>query len=182
MERQTLDCKDHAIRSFQLKPNWYCENDDVCKQQVSSADLNGTDIKHEGKGTAIRYNYFCNDKKETSVTSKNTSWVTNPGLSKTYAYGQNDKFNVNCEKKPITYYKLIADPNNSWRLKYDYKCGNTTSDKCRSITTEESDASNNPGFLDRQLVKCEDNEYLSQFKLKSTGVEGKNKYEYTCCK
>ena len=30
--------------------------------------------------------------------------------------------------------------------------------------------------------KCEDNEYLSQFKLKSTGVEGKNKYEYTCCK
>ena len=182
MERQTLDCKDHAMRSFQLKPNWYCENDDVCKQQVSSTDLNATDIKHEGKGTAIRYNYFCNDKKETSVTSKNTEWVTNPGLSKTYAYGQNDKFNVNCEKKPITYYKLIADPNNSWRLKYDYKCGNTTSNKCRSITTEESDASNNPGFLDRQLVKCEDNEYLSQFKLKSTGVEGKNKYEYTCCK
>ena len=45
MERQTLDCKDHAMRSFQLKPNWYCENDDVCKQQVSSADLNATDIK-----------------------------------------------------------------------------------------------------------------------------------------
>jgi hypothetical protein len=182
MERQTLDCKDHAIRSFQLKPNWYCENDDVCKQQVSSDDLNGTDIKHEGKGTAIRYNYFCNDKKETSVTSKNTGWVTNPGLSKTYAYGQNDTFNVNCDKKPITYYKLVTDPNNGWRLKYDYKCGNTTSNKCRSITTEESDASTNPGFLDRQLVKCKDNEYLSQFKLKSTGVEGKNKYEYTCCK
>jgi hypothetical protein len=182
MERQTLDCKDHAMRGFQLKPNWYCENDDVCKQQVSSADLNGTDIKHEGKGTAIRYNYFCNDKKETSVTSKETSWVTNPGLSKTYAYGQNDTFNVNCDKKPITYYKLVTDQNNNWRLKYDYKCGNTTSNKCRSITTEESDASNNPGFLDRQIVKCEDNEYLSQFKLKSTGVEGKNKYEYTCCK
>ena len=182
MERQTLDCKDHAIRSFQLRPNWYCENDDVCTQQVSSTDLNGTDIKHEDKGTAIRYNYFCNDKKETSVTQKNTGWVTNPGLTKTFAYGQNDTFNVNCDKKPITYYKLVTDPNNGWRLKYDYKCGNTTSNKCRSITTEESDASNNPGFLDRQNVKCEDNEYLSQFKLKSTGVEGKNKYEYTCCK
>ena len=182
MERQTLDCKDHAMRGFQLRPNWYCENDDVCKQQVSAGDLNGTDIKHEGKGTAIRYNYFCNDKKETSVTQKNTSWVTNPGLTKTYAYGQNDTFNVNCDKKPITYYKLVTDPNNNWRLKYDYKCGNTTSNNCRSITTEESDASTNPGFLDRQNVKCKDNEYLSQFKLKSTGVNGKNKYEYTCCK
>jgi hypothetical protein len=170
MERQILDCKDHAMRGFQLKHSQYCENDDVCKQQVP------------GESTAIRYNYFCNDKKETSVTSKNTEWVTNPGLSKTYAYGQNDKFNVNCDKKPITYYKLVTDMDNGWRLKYDYKCGNTTSNKCRSITTEESAASNNPGFLDAQLVKCEDNEYLSQFKLKSTGVEGTNKYEYTCCK
>jgi len=181
MERQILDCKDHAMRGFRLKPNWNCSYDDVCTQQVSASDLNNA-IKHEDKGTAIRYNYFCNDKKETSVTSKNTDWVTNPGLSKTYAYGQDDKFDVDCDKKPITYYKLVTDMKNNWRLKYDYKCGNTTSNYCRSITTEESDSSNNPGYLDRQTVKCKDTEYLSQFKLKSTGVNGKNKYEYTCCR
>jgi len=182
MERQALDCKDHAMRGFRLKPNWYCSYDNVCTQQVSANDLNTTDIKHDGKGTAIRYNYFCNDKKETSVTPQSTEWVTNPGLTKTYAYGQNDKFNVDCGKNPITYYKLITDKNNSWRLKYDYKCGNTTSNYCRSITTNESDAAGNPGYLDRQTVKCKDTEYLSQFKLKSTGVNGKNKYEYTCCR
>lgn len=183
MERQSLDCKDRAMRGFQSQTKWNCEDDDLCKQQVSSADLNATDIKPGGKGSGIRYKYSCSDKKKEKVIfSKETSWVTNPDTSQTYTYGQNDKLNVNCDKKPITYYKLVTDPNNNWRLKYDYKCGNTTSNNCRSITTQESEASNNPGFLDRQTVKCEDDEYLSQFKLISTGVGGTNKYQYTCCK
>jgi len=183
MDRQKLDCEGRAMRGFQLQTKWNCEDDDVCKKQVSSADLNATDIKPGGKGAGIRYKYSCSDKKKEKVIfSKETSWVTNPGLSKTFAYGQNDKLNVNCDKKPITYYRLLTDSNNNWRLKYDYKCGNTTSNNCRSITTQESEASNNPAFLDRQTVKCEDDEYLSQFKLISTGVGGTNKYQYTCCK
>ena len=175
MDRQTLDCEDRAMRGFQLQTKWNCENDDVCKKQV---DVNW--VKPGSSG--IRYKYSCSDKKEKVIFSKETSWVNNPGLSKTFAYGQNDKLNVDCDKKPITYYKLVTDSNNNWRLKYDYKCGNTTSNNCRSITTQESEASDNPAYLDRQTVKCEDDEYLSQFKLISTGVGGTNKYQYTCCK
>src|SRR5210317_1835207 len=70
MERQSLDCKDRAMRGFQSQTKWNCEDDDLCKQQVSSADLNATNIKPNGNGAAIRYKYFCSGKKETNVTSK----------------------------------------------------------------------------------------------------------------
>lgn len=180
MERQHVDCKDHAMRGFHLIPNWNCDDDTTCKSEVGQNDRNAS-IKHQGKSTAIRYHYKCDAKKQPTVTQKETETVSNPDISKTYAFGQSDKLNVNCGNKPITYYELHTDQNDDWSLKYKYNCGSTTSDKCRNIITPQSDASDNWGFLDRQNVECKENEYLSQFKLKSTGKNGKNNYEYKCC-
>ena len=180
MERQHVDCKDHAMRGFRLIPNWNCDDDTTCKSQVGQNDRNAS-IKHNNKSTAIRYHYKCDAKKEPTVTQKTTEIVSNSDISKTYAFGQSDKLNVNCGNKPITYYELHTDPNKSWELKYKYNCGSTTSDKCRNQITATTDASDNWGFLDRQNVECKENEYLSQFKLISTGKNGKNKYEYKCC-
>ena len=180
MERQHVDCKDHAMRGFRLIPNWNCDDDTTCKSEVGQNDRNAS-LKHNNKSTAIRYHYKCDAKKQPTITQKETETVSNPDISKTYAFGQSDKLNVNCGNKPITYYELHTDPNKSWELKYKYNCGSTTSDKCRNITTDPTDASDNWGFLDRQNVECKENEYLSQFKLKSTGKNGKNNYEYKCC-
>ena len=180
MERQHVNCKDHAMRGFRLIPNWNCGDDTTCKSQVGKNDRDAS-LKHNNKSTAIRYHYKCDAKKQPTVTQKETETVSNPDISKTYAFGQSDKLNVNCGNKPITYYELHTDPNKSWELKYKYNCGSTTSDKCRNITTDPTDASDNWGFLDRQNVECKENEYLSQFKLISTGKNGKNKYEYKCC-
>ena len=180
MERQHVDCKDHAMRGFHLIPNWNCDDDTTCKSEVGQNDRNAS-IKHQGKSTAIRYHYKCDAKKQPTITQKETETVSNPDISKTYAFGQSDKLNVNCGNKPITYYELHTDQNDDWSLKYKYNCGSTTSDKCRNITTDPTDASDNWGFLDRQNVECKENEYLSQFKLKSTGKNGKNNYEYKCC-
>ena len=182
MERQHVDCQDHAMRGFLLRSNWDCDGDTTCKSQVSEADRTTTHaqaVKVNDKSTAIRYHYKCDVNKQSNVTDKNTDWVSNPDLDVTYAYGKSDNLTVDCDNKPITYYELQTDSGRDWDLRYFYKCGSTTSDKCRDITTNETVASDNPGYLDRQDVTCKENEYMSKFKLINS--DDNLQYKYKCC-
>ena len=117
MERQHVDCQDHAMRGFRLIPNWDCDGDTTCKSQVSEAERNTTHaqaVKVNDKSTAIRYHYKCDVNKQSNVTDKNTDWVSNPDLDVTYAYGKSDNLTVDCDNKPITYYELQTDPDRDW--------------------------------------------------------------------
>jgi hypothetical protein len=125
--------------------------------------------------TTTKYDYTCLEGMNTSVNKKSTVANDYGAASAIYL----DRHDVNCNGAPITQFKLgRATPS---QIHYDYMCGDASSDDCRDVDTGWNDESANTIYLDRHNVKCNDNEYVSRFKLNRNNA-GKFRYDYKCCK
>ena len=88
---------------------------------------------------------------------------------------------VDCEGRPITHLDYGHKVCRHRGTNYSYSCGNKKSDTCRDANTEWADLSRKSTDLTSHNVKCNDNEYLSRFKLSKSGTDEKFRYEYKCC-
>ena len=88
---------------------------------------------------------------------------------------------VDCEGSPITHIDYGHKVCRHRGTNYSYSCGNKKSDTCRDANTEWADLSRKSTDLTSHNVKCNDNEYLSRFKLTKNTTDDRYRYEYKCC-
>lgn len=88
---------------------------------------------------------------------------------------------VDCEGRPITYIVYGHKKCRGRGTNYYYNCGNKKSDTCRDANTEWADLSRKSTDLTSHNVKCNNNEYLSRFKLTKNTTDDRYRYEYKCC-
>ena len=131
-----------------------------------------------GQYDQVQYNYTCITGREGNMTTKNTGANEDGGGNNIYL----DRHTVNCEDKFVNQFKLTRPSDNT--IQYDYKCIDTPvdMDTCRTdrISPQE-DGGGNIIYLDRQNVKCNDDEGLTKFRL-TRPTNNTIAYEYTCCK
>jgi hypothetical protein len=93
-----------------------------------------------------------------------------------------DKHNVTCNNNAINQFSLIRHKDNfNDKIFYNYKCA--ASEKLetpREVTNPKTEANNQIIYLDRQNIKCNENEVISSFKL--SNALGEWQYFYTCSK
>jgi hypothetical protein len=91
-----------------------------------------------------------------------------------------DRHNVDCNGKPISNFRLTRPKSNE--LSYQYGCIDYLgSQQCRELNTGWNQESSSNAYLDRHHVKCNKDEFLSQFRLSRDG-NGNFRYNYKCCK
>ena len=155
LDRHDVKCNNNGLNRFKLT-----SSDD--------ADKN------------IRYDFGCQSGLGiTTLTEKQTTADVDGDPPHTVYL---DRHTVDCDNKPITQFKL--NRNSDKKIFYKYTCGNTTSNKCRDVTTGYNDqGGGNVRYLDRHNVKCNVGEYLSKFRLDvdDNDPTGKYRYEYKCC-
>ncbi len=88
---------------------------------------------------------------------------------------------VDCEGRPITYIDYGHKKCRGSGTNYYYNCGNKKSDTCRDESTEWADLLRKSTDLTSHNVKCNNNEYLSRFKLTKNTTDDRYRYEYKCC-
>tara|TARA_B100000427_G_scaffold198220_1_gene164697 strand:- start:473 stop:1321 length:849 start_codon:yes stop_codon:yes gene_type:complete len=88
---------------------------------------------------------------------------------------------VDCEGRPITHLDYGHKACKGSGTNYSYSCGNKKSDTCRDTNTEWADLSRKSTDLTSHNVKCNNNEYLSRFKLAKNTTDDRYRYEYKCC-
>ena len=157
LDRHKVECSNGALNQFKLR---------------RLKDSNG-------ETTKIKYHYTCNDGVVGAGEEKTTpADIVDHDVTGGTIYL--DRHNVDCGSLPIRTFKLHRPSEDE--LSYKYTCGDKSVDTstCRDVTTNE-EPMNSSIFLDRQNVKCEDGEYITQFKLNNKG-NGKWSYGYKCCK
>ena len=149
-----------------------CNNDGLNRFKLTSSD---------DADKNIRYDFGCQPGLGiTTLTEKQTTADLDGDPPHTVYL---DRHTVDCDNKPITQFKLNRNSDRD-KIFYKYTCGNTTSNKCRDVTTGYNDqGGGNVRYLDRHNVKCNVGEYLSKFRLDSDDNDqlGKYRYEYKCC-
>ena len=124
----------------------------------------------------LSYNYDCLDGIGLPSSSKSTGANDWGGGNTIYL----DRHNVDCNGKPISNFKLARPKTNE--ISYDYGCVDYLGkQQCRELDTGWNQESSNAIYLDRHHVKCNPDEFLSQFRLARDG-NGNFRYNYKCCK
>ena len=163
LDRHDVNCNNDGLRRFQLKNDY-------------TDDANHTMAYEFGCLTGLGI---------TETTEKQTTADVDSVDGDPPHTVYLDRHTVDCDNKPITQFRLHRRIDGEWEgIFYKYKCGNTTSNSCRDVTTEYNDqGAGNVRYLDRHNVKCNEGEYLSKFRLdvKDDDALGKYRYEYKCC-
>ena len=131
------------------------------------------------KDSKIEFKYTC--LKDTGTKYK--KWI------QTDCEGDNGgdarylrQHDVDCEGSPITHIEYGHKKCKGRGTNYYYNCGDKTSDTCRDANTEWADLLRKSTDLTSHNVKCNDNEYLSRFKLVKNTTDDRYRYDYKCCK
>ena len=127
-------------------------------------------------GNRLSYNYDCLSGINLPSTDTNTGANNWGGGNTIYL----DRHNVDCNGKPIAHFKLTRPKRDE--LSYRYGCIDYTGkQQCRDLNTGWNRESSSSIYLDRHHVKCNTDEFLSQFRLARDG-NGNFRYNYKCCK
>ena len=168
LDRHFLNCENNAINRLRL------------------LNIGQTNFVQTDKNM---YDYTC-----TSEGSLDTTKVYKATTPDTNGNGQIrflDRHNIICDNNSVlSDLKLV---NNGGNLQYQYNCLKSTKPlSCRKLFTEFSTAGTDKYkqttyLFDRHLIKCNDNEAISQINLvNKPGLDGNTdndqfRFEYTCC-
>ena len=131
------------------------------------------------KNGKIEFKYKClEDTGITSSKSKQTDCKGDNGGDARYLR----EHDVDCEGSPITHIEYGHKKCGRRGTNYYYNCGDKTSDTCRDANTEWADLLRKSTDLTSHNLKCNDNEYLSRFKLVKNTTDDRYRYDYKCCK
>tara|TARA_Y200000002_G_scaffold321614_1_gene281866 strand:+ start:2607 stop:3455 length:849 start_codon:yes stop_codon:yes gene_type:complete len=131
------------------------------------------------KNGKIEFKYKClEDTGITSSKSKQTDCKGDNGGDARYLR----EHDVDCEGSPLTNIVYGHKACGRRGMNYSYNCGNKTSDTCRDANTEWADLLRKSTDLTSHNLKCNDNEYLSRFKLVKNTTDDRYRYDYKCCK
>ena len=95
------------------------------------------------------------------------------------------RFHKNDELNPAPCPPACCD---KCRNQYKYQCGHTDNLICRTAETKWQDSGTSTGnvgridYLDRQDVKCDEDEVIQQFQLQGLNSWNEINYKYKCCK
>lgn len=161
LDRQNVNCGDYGLNNFRLSSN----------------------------NSNVRYDYSC------STSLINNKDVNNINIEQTINKSTNsnsqgqgnviflDRHNLDCgENSYISQFKLDS-MGKPYDYQYNYTCKKSKKPlKCRTIINDPTyDGNGNFVFLDRQNVKCNNDEVINQFKLFRPS-ENTISYSYNCCK
>lgn len=145
--------------------------------KCDNGGINRFHLKRDEAGGSAQYEVTCctGGNLDAVTTLQRTDWVDADG-KKTLNL---DKLNVSCpENNVLSTFKIGEDGK-----KYQYVYGCMPSKiplKCEERSTDlDADGGGSPYFLDRQDVRCHDNEAIQNFRLVRDG--NKIQYKYTCC-
>ena len=168
--------------------------------------LGGFGLEFDKKNSEFRYKYNCNNHNNNFLNKieKNTEFSNDGGLINfnindiTYKGGRKifsfnydiggdlrtlDKHDVKCDDNSVlSEFYLTLNPFNIHLQRYNYTCRKSKYPlKCRSVETKPYDANNGSlQSLEKHQVYCNNNEFLSGFKLAKVD-DNSIKYKYTCC-
>jgi hypothetical protein len=159
LDRHSVDCLPNAMSAFKLERN----------------------------GGNMRYIYTC------SEGDQGVTWSPAVGADTPESHGAGgrmeflDRHNVECPAgSVIAQFKLNAKDNGN-RISYSYNCITPAIENkmtCYDKSTSPSSANGfgfNTEYLDRQNVKCGDNEVMQRFRMASNMAANSLLYEYKCC-
>jgi hypothetical protein len=159
LDRHSVDCLPNAMSAFKLEKN----------------------------GGNIRYIYTCSqgDQGVTWSPAVPADTPENDGAGGRMEFL--DRHNVQCPAgSAIAQFKLNAKDNGN-RISYSYNCITPAIENkmtCYDKSTSPSSANGfgfNTEYLDRQNVKCGDNEVMQRFRMASNMAANSLLYEYKCC-
>ena len=169
LDRHFLNCDNNAINKLQLL-------------NIGPINFVQTDKN--------MYDYTC-----TSEGTLDTTKVYKATTPDTNGNGQIrflDRHNINCDNNSVlSDLKLVNNADGN--LQYQYNCLKSTKPlSCRKLATEFTTAGTfeykqKTYLFDRHVIKCNDNEAISQIKLvNKPGLDGNTdndqfRFEYTCC-
>jgi len=156
LDRQGLDCgKGMVMQSFKMTQSGCSGNKQQYEYTCGPASIESTDTVFSG----------CQ-----AIKDKKLQYL--------------DRQDVSCGAgKAVAGFKLTKDGCSGKNQQYKVKCA--TLSRATTTTTKKTSCTPMDGeklqFLDRQSVKCPNEEALSEFQVVRTGCSGKNmRYKYTC--
>uniref|UniRef100_A0A7M5V0H6 Uncharacterized protein n=1 Tax=Clytia hemisphaerica TaxID=252671 RepID=A0A7M5V0H6_9CNID len=155
------------------------------RHDVNCADgeaIAGFKLQRKSGGGKYQIKYKC-CKTPVAGTSKQISnpFTDDGGGGMVYL----DRQNIDCKNSYLNQFKLNRKPGGG-KYRFMYTCVDIPGEKqCQALTTtfnSDGGGKGNTVYLDRHDVKCPDQTFLSQWKIKRDGKGDNVRFEFSCCK